>query len=525
MSKGTIRRAINGMRPFQRYTLYIVPLTIVLAIPVCVAFLRDEKSIDGLPRYTIAGTDEKRFWIMIESVWLGLWLCRAAVYALPRVIKYFRSETNPKKIQYDNLVTKLSNPVSVILWMFLSYCAFTICIKTDRAWKHTTESILKALILCSGVVLVKKCIIQALYISRNRRMLKFEDYDLETLLKPQYVENIQDSHPGSGGVNAGDIDNEKGLSDSVDAKAGIRREMKNKETFNDLISRLQKSPPIGWSVRKNQKVVELLKGEGPYPTCPDCKSCLSDRIKYFLISVCAQDVLAAISELDAVLGMAVFMLCLIIFGGPNSFMLVLLLAANNSQSCSSARIYLEPWLHQQPRCCRSLSCLPQRAKKSLGRPYDVGDYVVIDATELVVERISLLYTVFRRGREAQVVQIPNIVLNSLWVDNITRSETFTEQVKIQIAFDTNSAAILELKDTIKGSCNQDSSIDMNVCIAGVVGVEGIDLHCEIKYRTNRLEGPPCNTRRSESWNRLVQALQDSRICRPEGAPALHSKIT
>ncbi|KAH8692548.1 hypothetical protein GQ44DRAFT_780073 [Phaeosphaeriaceae sp. PMI808] len=515
MSKGTIRRAINGMRPFQRYTLYIVPLTIVLAIPVCVAFLRDEKSIDGLPRYTIAGTDEKRFWIMIESVWLGLWLCRAAVYALPRVIKYFRSETNPKKIQYDNLVTKLSNPVSVILWMFLSYCAFTICIKTDRAWKHTTESILKALILCSGVVLVKKCIIQALYISRNRRMLKFEDYDLETLLKPQYVENMQDGRPGSGGVNAGDIDNEKGLSDSVDVKAQIRHKMKSKKTFDDLVSRLQESLPTGWPVEKNQKVVELLKGGGPYPTCPNCTSCLSDRIGYFLISVSAQDVLAAISELDAVLGMAVFMLCLIIF--------VMFLSPNLLGALATSATALLSLSFVFATTCQEVlgSCVFLFIKQ----PYDVGDYVVIDATELVVERISLLYTVFRRGREAQVVQIPNIVLNSLWVDNITRSETFTEQVKIQIAFDTNSAAILELKDTIKGSCNQDSSIDMNVCIAGVVGVEGIELHCEIKYRTNRLEGPPCNTRRSKPWNWLVQALRDNGICRPEGAPALHPKIT
>jgi hypothetical protein len=46
-------------------------------------------------------------------------------------------------------------------------------------------------------------------------------------------------------------------------------------------------------------------------------------------------------------------------------------------------------------------------------PYDVRDYVIIDATELVVERILLLYTIFMRVQASQVVQTSNIVLSSL----------------------------------------------------------------------------------------------------------------
>jgi small-conductance mechanosensitive channel len=52
-------------------------------------------------------------------------------------------------------------------------------------------------------------------------------------------------------------------------------------------------------------------------------------------------------------------------------------------------------------------------------PYDVGQTVVIGQSELYVEHISLLYTTFRRADN--VVQTPNVLLDSLWVENISRS--------------------------------------------------------------------------------------------------------
>ena len=47
-------------------------------------------------------------------------------------------------------------------------------------------------------------------------------------------------------------------------------------------------------------------------------------------------------------------------------------------------------------------------------PYDAGDRVTIDDNELIVEHISLMYSVFRRVDSDAKVQIPRNVANTLW---------------------------------------------------------------------------------------------------------------
>ncbi|KAH6667119.1 hypothetical protein B0J14DRAFT_676771 [Halenospora varia] len=73
-------------------------------------------------------------------------------------------------------------------------------------------------------------------------------------------------------------------------------------------------------------------------------------------------------------------------------------------------------------------------------PFDVGDRVDIIGPEkefLVVEQISLLFTVFKRIDSMKMVQVPNIVPNNLWIENITRSRAMKEQLDIFISFDTS----------------------------------------------------------------------------------------
>lgn len=44
-------------------------------------------------------------------------------------------------------------------------------------------------------------------------------------------------------------------------------------------------------------------------------------------------------------------------------------------------------------------------------PYDVGDRVDIGGEQLIVERISLLFTIFRRIGDHKTTQAPNVSLN------------------------------------------------------------------------------------------------------------------
>jgi hypothetical protein len=117
---------LQNLGPWKRYTLYIVPLALVLAVPLCIAFLRDEKGPDGTHAHTILGVDERRVWMLAESVWLGLWTCRAVAYVLPKIVRWFRSEPRPGQTQYDQLLEGLQKPVSLVFWMVFNLAVFAM---------------------------------------------------------------------------------------------------------------------------------------------------------------------------------------------------------------------------------------------------------------------------------------------------------------------------------------------------------------------------------------------------------------
>jgi hypothetical protein len=56
------------------------------------------------------------------------------------------------------------------------------------------------------------------------------------------------------------------------------------------------------------------------------------------------------------------------------------------------------------------------------QPYDVGDRVIIEEKELIVERVCLLYTVFQRCSDRAVEQIAHKKICDSWITNLTRSK-------------------------------------------------------------------------------------------------------
>lgn len=82
-------------------------------------------------------------------------------------------------------------------------------------------------------------------------------------------------------------------------------------------------------------------------------------------------------------------------------------------------------------------------------PYDIGDRVDIGTDQYTVEHISLLFTVFRRANGSKVgglVQIPNISLNSLNIENLSRSHAMMEEYSVFVSFDTTFEDIQILKN-------------------------------------------------------------------------------
>jgi hypothetical protein len=157
-------------------------------------------------------------------------------------------------------------------------------------------------------------------------------------------------------------------------------------------------------------------------------------------------------------------------------------------------------------------------------PYDIGDRVDITSEQLIVEHIALLYTVFKRVSNGKTVQIPNIGLNSLWVENITRSKAMREQVSVFCAFDTSFDDINCLKQEmisfVRDPANsRDFYPDIEIEVVSIAEMNKLELRVEILHKSNWSNETLRTARRSKFMCALVLALRKVPIAGPGGSDA------
>lgn len=157
-------------------------------------------------------------------------------------------------------------------------------------------------------------------------------------------------------------------------------------------------------------------------------------------------------------------------------------------------------------------------------PYDIGDRVDISADQYTVEHISLLFTVFRRANGAKVgglVQIPNIVLNTLSIENLSRSHAMMEEHSVFVSFDTTFEDVQILRNELnKFVMDKDNSRDfqpdMNIEILGTSDMSKLEIQVQIKHKGNWSNETLRAARRSKFMCALVAALRAVPIYGPGG---------
>ncbi|KAK4620900.1 Mechanosensitive ion channel protein [Fulvia fulva] len=157
-------------------------------------------------------------------------------------------------------------------------------------------------------------------------------------------------------------------------------------------------------------------------------------------------------------------------------------------------------------------------------PFDIGDRVDIAADRFTVEHISLLFTVFRRAtgpKTGQLCQYPNIVLNSLSLDNVSRSKAQTEQVILDVSFDTSFDDIQILKNELNKFVaapenNRDFQAEFEVEILGTTDMSKLQLQVDIMHKSNWGNETLRASRRSKFMCALVAALRAVPIYPPGG---------
>ncbi|OJJ46590.1 hypothetical protein ASPZODRAFT_1977786 [Penicilliopsis zonata CBS 506.65] len=145
-------------------------------------------------------------------------------------------------------------------------------------------------------------------------------------------------------------------------------------------------------------------------------------------------------------------------------------------------------------------------------PFDVGDRVEVSDKPFIVERISLLFTVMRSITDHRITQVPNNVLNSLWVDNFTRANAMHEVLTIPVAFDTTFADVQMLRAEMeqfvrdKENC-RDFQPDINIEVVGVGDMDKLQLSVDIRHKSNWSNETIRSARRSKFMCALVMAVR------------------
>ncbi|KAF3039436.1 hypothetical protein E8E11_005176 [Didymella keratinophila] len=456
--------SIGRWSPLKQLIVCIVPVSLLLAIPIVVALLRDGKNSDGTPRHLVAGTDEKRFFIWIEATWLGFWACKGVVSVCTAVGKAIDSRKRTDKPRYDGLLERLAVPFALLAWSVLSQLIFAACINAERSWTHTLRSCLKSIMVCSLIYFAKELVIQKIRLSFEKRILEKQSKtpDGVALLcklmssPSREEEGISRSSPAQESLQA-------------EILSAFETKQQTTQFAEDLYGRLAPSKETASSLRFDEDIWARYGLSDSKPTTCDGfkKAILMIREESYR----ATDVMGAINDLNGLCWLVVLVLWAVT---AVMFLTPSLLGA----VATSATALLSLSFVVATTCQEVLgSCIFLFVK----HPFDVGDHVKVDKSELLVEHIALLYTTFVRIDTGERTQLPNNMLNGHWVDNVTRSQVIREKLSIRVAVDTDDEQIVKLREKMEEEMRE-WKVTTTIEVVNIFDMQALELQCGVEYK-------------------------------------------
>ncbi|KAF1828783.1 serine/threonine protein kinase-like protein [Decorospora gaudefroyi] len=589
---GRIYTKILNYSIVTRYMIYVAPIALLLAIPI---ILSQTGTITG----SIGGTNQKKFWIWIEIIWLSFWVMKIVAHFLPKIFEFLIGVVSPGVKKYAQLLGAVEKPLSFVFWMIVNQATFPALVRpiptrtgaNTPGWIGTMQSILLALLVCTIIILAERVLIQLISISYHRK--QFDDkikeskrniyllgilYDTSRSLFPAYCNEfaeedyiIQDTildlgfgskkgtakHGRSGSRTPMRIIQEVGrdagrIGDKITSVFGtIASEITGKKVFDPnsahsvVLTALERNKSAEALSRriwmsfvvegKNELYLEDLievMGPGRQEEAEECFAAI-DRdgngdisLEEMILTVTdyarqrksinssMHDVDQAINALDGLVLTIAVIVCIFVF-------VAFLAPAFRATLATSATALLSLSFVFATTAQEVLgSCIFLFVK----HPYDIGDRVDITAEQLTVEHIALLYTVFKRVTNGKTVQIPNIVLNALWVENITRSKAMREQVSVFCDFGTSFEDINLLKQEMQSFVRDPANSrefhpDIDIEVVSIAEMNKLELRVEIRHKSNWSNESLRVSRRSKFMCALVVALRKVPINGPGGSDA------
>ncbi|CAK7202291.1 hypothetical protein SEUCBS139899_005013 [Sporothrix eucalyptigena] len=522
--------------------------------------------------------------IWFEASWAGLWAGKVVAHLVPAVFIFFCGVISSGTRKYATVLRGLEVPLSLFFWALVTWLVFRFLFSNNNiTWIYAMTNIFGALFVSSAVFLGERAIIHLMSISYHARSFSLRIkqskrdiyllglmYDASRTLFPMYCPEfaeedyiINDSIEamlGRAGVNGKRntvapmriIGNVGRFGDKVTSVFGnLASEITGKHVFNPnsahsiVVEALEKTRSSEALARRIWMSFVVEDNDALYPEDiqevlgpthkEDAEECfaaidadsngdisLEEMVRKVVqigkerkaMANSMKDISEALAAFDNVLLFLVLLVVIFIFLAffQSSFITTLATAGTALLSLSFVFAVTTQEILG--------SCIFLFVK----HPYDVGDRVDIQGPEkenLIVQKISLLYTVFMRIDKMQVVQVPNIVLNGLWIENVSRSNAMRETIDVNVSYDTSFEDIellrLEMEKFVRHPDNaRDFQPDISFSVAGVGDCDKLQLKVAIKHKSNWHNDIVRATRRSKFMCALALALKKVPINGPGG---------
>ncbi|KAL2065215.1 hypothetical protein VTL71DRAFT_2884 [Oculimacula yallundae] len=575
-----------------RYSIYIIPVALILAIPVIVG--ATQVSVSN-PK--IGGIRVVWFFTWFEVVWLSFWGMKFVARLLPAVFSFFAGVVSSETKKYARVLQNLEDMITIFGWVVISFVLYEVLFSTASAgntpkgWTTKFKQVLAAILVSTIIFFVEKILVQLISVSYHARSFNTridaskravhllgilfeasrslfpmyqgefldEDYmihaNIEAFVRKGRKDRISEEIKHNGGsrrifkgigrvgnkVNSvfGNIAKEltgKRVLPPRAAESIVLECLERTKASKALAQRLWFSFVVEGSDCLHLEDVQEVLGPEDQDLAEDCFDMLDpdgngdvslDETTMKLAELCMErkaiarsmhDVSQAIKALDNVLSsvallISVFALVCFLDTG---FHAILTTASTTLLSLSFVfSVTAQEFLG---------SCIFLFVK----HPYDIGDRVHISGpdgiNQMEVEEMSLLYTVFRRITDLELIQIPNITLNSLWINNISRSRGLMERIELFISFDTSISDIealrQEMENFVTASENvRDFQPEIVLRCVGLGSMDKLQLQLEVRHKSNWAIEAIRATRHSKLMCALVLAMRKVPILGPGGGGA------
>ena len=119
-------------------------------------------------------------------------------------------------------------------------------------------------------------------------------------------------------------------------------------------------------------------------------------------------------------------------------------------------------------------------------PYYVGDRIEINHIQLYVDRIALMTTRFSRVDNNKFVQLPHSLLNTYWIENLSRSkrlkEYFTIAVSADTSFDTIDKIRSDLQDFVRRNARDFKEGSVDIQLSSMTDLTQLKLDVEVEHK-------------------------------------------